>query len=268
MKKYKYIFVVLVYRVAKDLFDFDKSLKEYVKSDYKVVIINSYMNEKTEKEIRETAFLLKYDYLNVENKGYGYGNNQGIKYVNENYEYDYLIISNADIIIKKFEDYLLPNTNAVIGPLITTINGKSQNPYWVLKNNLAEKWIYDGYKNASKFKMILAKGINKLIREVFLLTKKKSRKIFNIYAVHGSFLIFTNDVVKKLNPIYDEKMFLYNEEAYLAKYLKDNNVNCFFYPSIEILHKEDGSTSGIKFDENKYLKESYLYYYEKYILKN
>lgn len=51
--------------------------------------------------------------MNVENKGYSYGNNRGIEYCHNNYEYDYIIISNPDIIIKKF-DFKVKKTNGDI----------------------------------------------------------------------------------------------------------------------------------------------------------
>lgn len=40
-------------------------------------------------------------FINVENKGYGFGNNRGIEYANKYFDYEFLIVSDPNIIIKK-----------------------------------------------------------------------------------------------------------------------------------------------------------------------
>ncbi|MDB1750814.1 hypothetical protein PMV51_16420 [Enterococcus avium] len=264
INKYDFLFVILVYRFADDLIDFDSSLKEKIQN-YKVVVVNSYLDDESEEKICSIASELHYDFLSIQNKGYGYGNNKGIQYAMERYDYKYLIICNADIIIRSFDTSKLPLKNAVIGPAICTINGKSQNPYWAVENKPMEKMIYNGLRRQSRLRMIVAQGCNKIIRELFLKTRKKS-SISQVYGVHGAFIIFTHDVIEKLFPIYDENMFLYYEEAYLAEKLQKQRVKKYYYPLIDILHKEDGSTKGMDFDQHSHASSSYVYYYETYVL--
>ncbi len=51
------------------------------------------------RKIEKISFDHSYDFINIENRAYSYGNNIGIKHANEKYNYKYLVISNPDIII-------------------------------------------------------------------------------------------------------------------------------------------------------------------------
>ncbi len=265
-KKYKYVFIVLAFRTGRDIPGFIKTLSSKF-DDYKVVVVNSYYNEESLAEIRDIAFENDCDFIPIENKGYGYGNNQGIKYALENYNFDYLIVCNADIEVQKWDVGELPSEK-VSAPMITTINGKKQNPYWAKSNKFGDWLIYKGHKNQSRLFMFLGQGMNKLIREIYLLSFAKSRKrVSRIYAAHGSFLIFPRKIVDRIAPVFDENMFLYYEEAYLAKKLHRNNIEIELQKDISILHYEDGSTKGSNIDLSKHASQSYIYYYEKYCKK-
>ena len=92
--EYDFVFVVLVYRNTKDLEDFFCSLKVPYS---KVVVVNSFFDDKTEQEFQSIAQRNRADFISVPNKGYGFGNNTGCRYALENYKFKYLVISNADI---------------------------------------------------------------------------------------------------------------------------------------------------------------------------
>ena len=258
---YRFILVVLTYRNADDLLDFDRSLKSHL-NGYHVIVVNSHFDEQSEDKIKRIADLLGYDYIGIENRGYGFGNNRGIEYANAHYTYEYLIVSNPDVIIRRFDDSSLPFASAIIGPAITTVAGKSQNPYWAIRSGVLEECIYLGMKRNSRMHMIFAEGINRLIRELYLVLHRKSRKAREVYATHGAFVIFTRDVIEKLDVVYDEDMFLFYEEAYLANRIRQYNIRQYFYPAIDILHKEDGSTRGMNIDLSRHARQSFVYYYE------
>lgn len=266
---YKYVFCLLVYRNSADLTDCLNSIKEKV-NDYKVIVVNSYYDDESKSVFEKIAKENDCDFINVENKGYGYGNNRGIEYALKNYDFDYFVVSNSDIIIKKFEEseFLLNNKDCVVAPVITTLNGKAQNPYWIKKAPKAEKLLYKGQKKKSNFIYFLGVGINKIFRicglKKFLRNKEKTMEI---YACHGSFVLFPRSVFEKLGLIYDENMFLFAEEAYLAHLFEDAGIKTVLTKDIEILHKEDGSIKLSKIDENGEARKSIVYYYEKMVLK-
>lgn len=263
MKKYKYIFVVLAFRTGQDIPGFINSLSTKI-DDYKVIVVNSFFSEESLAEIREISEKNGCDFLPVPNKGYGFGNNKGIAYAELHYDYDYIIVCNADIEIQKFNAEAL-SPDKINAPIITTFNGKEQNPYWVHRNTIGEWLIYQGHKYQSRLCKIIGQGMNKLIREIFLFcfmrSKKKSTKI---YAAHGSFIVFPKQLLEQLQPIFDENMFLYYEEAFLANMLHEKNIEITLQKEISILHHEDGSTKGSHLDTSPYKKKSYIYYYETY----
>lgn len=264
MKKYKYIFVIVTYKNGEDLYDFNKSI-EKKNIDSKVIIVDNFESESSSNRIKEISNELAYDYISTNNGGYGSGNNKGMKYALDNYDFDYLIVCNSDIMISEFDDSRLETKNYVFGPSIITIDGKRQNPYWVKDSKILKYLMYKGRIKRSYFLMYVNIIINKVYRELFLMLNRN--KIKKVFAVHGAFVGFSKDVVEKLYPVYDEKMFLYNEEAYLATRLKKENIICVYYPLISINHKEDGSTGGKVKNINAITTKSYIYYYETYCKK-
>ena len=86
-KEYDVIFVLLTYKNHLDLINFFDSTKNIVNSIYKVVIVNSFYDAITSQNIQKIANEFDSDFVEVENKGYGTGNNYGINYVGFGYEY-------------------------------------------------------------------------------------------------------------------------------------------------------------------------------------
>lgn len=261
--KYEFVFVVLVYKNEKDLKDFVISVKEKY-NNYKILVVNSFYDQKSYNLIKNESQKLDCDFISIENKGYGYGNNKGVEYCLMNYEFDFLIISNPDVIVEKNKHVY--SKKYLTAPMIKTLKGKKQNPYWFVKNSICEFLIYYGYKHDIRLITLIGIIINKLLRELFLLVFKiiNRRNVF-IFAAHGSYICFPKVIIEKIMPIYDENMFLFSEEAYLAHKLKKMNIKIELTKEVTILHKEDGSVRlsniGVTSEERK----SIIYYYENYI---
>ncbi|WP_201319176.1 MULTISPECIES: glycosyltransferase family 2 protein [unclassified Paenibacillus] len=264
MKITKYVFVVLVYRNMDDLEEFINNIRSH-KLDTEIIIVNSYYDEDSSNICFNIANKNNCRILNVENKGYGYGNNRGIEYANKHFKYEYLIVSNPDILIKRFDENAISRLKGkVIGPIIKTLSNKDQNPYWYLNNPISEWLIYFGYKNRSKFIVYSGIAINKVVREIFLKIYRRNNRIDKkVFALHGSFVIFSSDVLNVIGLPYDEEMFLFAEEAHLAHLLKTKNMDSFITKGVEVLHKEDGSISMGKIDEKSFIRDSVIKYYEK-----
>lgn len=260
----KYVFVVVVYLNTEDLLELILNLHG-LDIDKEIIIVNNYYDDESKNRCLKIAYENNCKFLNVDNKGYGYGNNRGIEYAIENFNFEFLIVSNPDILIKKFDEHALSNLKeSVVGPIIMTSANKSQNPYWYLKNPISEWLIYNGYKHKSNFILYLGILINKLIREFFLIILRISKKEYQkVFALHGSFVIYSDTVLKKIGLPYDEEMFLFAEEAYLAHLLNKKNIDSYITKGIEVLHKEDGSMSLAKIDEKSEARKSIITYYEK-----
>lgn len=259
---YGLIFVILVYRNTDDIIYLLRDIQAHC-DNFKVIIVNSYYDEKTKEIFQNIARKFNCDFLNIPNKGYGYGNNRGIEHAHEKYDFQYLAIANPDILIKKFSIASLWQTSdSVICPVIVTLAGRRQNPLWVIRNNFSEWLIYQGYRKKIATVRYVGVAINKAIRELFLRWFFHSKaKTARIYAPHGSFLIFPSAVLKNLRLPFDEEMFLFSEEMYLARRLKSMNIPTIMTKDIEITHKQDGSVSLAKVNELSESLKSYLYYY-------
>lgn len=145
-----------------------------------------------------------------ENKGYGTGNNIGIRYLFEHYQAEYVLLSNPDVIVKEnvlieLEKFLKKNNDyAIVAPFM--LNAK----------RLREK--NTAFRIPSKWEYILSISL--------LLTKcnnlfyyknleKETKRVIDVGSVTGSmFMMRTKDMLKY--GMFDENIFLYCEEIVLG----------------------------------------------------
>lgn len=256
MKNYDFIFVVLVYRNTADLKDFFANLSV---QNSKTIVVNSFYDQDTEVEFNSISKLYNADFLSVPNKGYGAGNNIGIKHALDNYDFKYLVISNADIIVK---DLSLENVkeSVINAPNIINRSGRMQNPMQPYESALSDWVKYNCFKKKiGMLPIYMCIAINKLACIVFRLTHNGGGYI---YSCHGSFLIIPRKELSVLYPLYNEQQFLFGEEDHLAYLSKSKNVRIYYNPKIRILHKEDGSVGAISDKVMELIRVSYIKMYE------
>lgn len=266
--KYNLIFCVLTYKNHNDLIEFINALKSNNEIDftYKIVVVNNYADEESLKLIKEISMFNSCEFIESENNGYGAGNNIGINFIKDNYDYDYIVVCNPDTVIKnmKLSD-LGKYKNEIIAPKIECLNGKLQNPMNFEYSKIAEKLMYIGYSKDLKFisycGIALLKIQRYILNKTMIFMNKKERKI---YACHGSYIILSKYAIEKLNKVFDEAMFLFCEEGDLARKAQSYNIDIIYDENINILHKEDGSMNLSNKNLQNILKESYIYYYEKW----
>ena len=254
---YDLVFVVLVYRNTQDLEDFFESFNLV---NAKVIVVNSYYDDNTEQIFKAIAKKNNADFISTSNNGYGAGNNLGCEHALNHYKFKYLVISNADIIIKemKIEDL---DENVITAPNIIDRNGKLQNPSSAYYDRLIEKLYYYIFKYKKYSLVYLCVFINKIEREIFYITHKivNAKKI---YQAHGANIIFPYNILEKLHPIFNEEMFLFCEEPHLAKKANSLGIPIEYNDKILVLHKEDGSTSFLDRKIMDITRDSYLVYYK------
>lgn len=270
MKKvYNIVVIILVYRNTKDLKECVISMKEKIPNS-KIIIVNAYFDSESEHEANIIAEKYNCDFINVENLGYSFGNNRGIEYAQQHYEYRYIAISNPDIVVKKFPSDVTELGYDIIAPKIVTLSGKMQNPMIPKKCKTAEKSIYKGFKENKKIFFYIGLALNKIIRCGFLIKNKiLPREAYKIYAAHGSFVLLSSYTVGKIGKnLYDEHMFLFAEESVLAYKAKQKGIDIVFMPEILMLHKEDGCMKLSNISTNEEMMKSNIYYYEHYITKD
>jgi len=261
---YDYVFVVLVYLNVSDIIGFIRSVA-MIGYNSKIILVNSYSNEEVSNKVNQIARNNGCDFLETENKGYGFGNNIGINYAIKNYEFSYLIVSNADVIVKKIGRLPSKNDKVVIGPIIKNKNGKLQNPYLATQSLLRNKLMYLGYKNNSEILLFISRTISRITKLLFIIKSHRSKTEVSTFSLHGSFLIFTHTALSLLYPVFDEQIFLFSEELDLALRARELGIKMVINRETQILHLEDGS---MKYESNSYLgkieRESFIHVYEKW----
>lgn len=241
MKVYKYIFVVCTYGAADDLKNFIKSVGE-LGLDAKIIVANSYCSEETLIELRNIAEGNNCDFLDLPNKGYGYSLNEGIEYATGHYQYDYLAITNADILINRFEVKKSPEEPFLIAPEIRTLTGKRQNPFYVhsyFKLFKIGKWYKEKFhKKSSMLVMVVAK-INRIFFNMLFGSKRNCYK--KIYAGHGAFIVFSKEAIRITKRPFEDNIFLYCEENFIGYKMRKLDIPYYYSCDVSVIHTEDGS---------------------------
>lgn len=265
MRKYNIVFVLLNYNTANDLEGFLISTQRVVKGlSYKIICVDNYSNRENLEMIRQLEHRYKFDLIENQNTGYGDGNNKGIEHAIKMYNFDFLIVSNCDIEIKKIPfDNLLSYRHAIIAPNIINNRGKRQNPMYIKRHNAIFSLFNKATVYSSPFLLKLAIALSKILH-VFDMLFYNKRKIF---ACHGSFIIFPKAVLKNLLPVFDPEMFLLCEEVALAVKAQNKGITIIYDRDVEIKHFEDASMSEFNTSAKKFnlWKQSYSILYKKYL---
>lgn len=202
-----------------------------------------------------TKFLI-YDHHNI---GYAKGNNKGVKFLQSLGDFDYFLFSNDDIVIESenilnslAQIFLTHPDVAAVGPQIVDIDGCQQNP----TNNYISPM--------RKLRWKLFDFLNFHPKKILHTNKQKLREDYT-YWVSGAF--FMADAKKFLEVGgFDERTFLYYEEAILAERFLKKQYKEFFLPSVKVQHLDGGTTK--KNNSMKQLmkinKQSSLIYYHHY----
>jgi GT2 family glycosyltransferase len=264
-KHHNIIIIVLVYKNSDDLEEFLQSvLNNSIKC--KIVVVNSFYDDDSNSRFKLIAKKHNCDFIITENNGYGAGNNRGIEYVRNYYDFDFLILSNPDVEIINFSlSSLKKYSDCIVGPLTINRKSKNKNPYWHLNISFIEWLQYLGAKKNNKILFFLGILVNKCERDIYQFVMKVFRKDkHKVFALQGTFLIFHKNSLLQLGTVFDEDMFLYAEEAHLAHLAKNKNVPMFYEPNISIFHKQGGSSDSVEKQVWQFQRQSIICYYEKW----
>lgn len=246
MKHYKYIFVVLVYKNIDVLDDFYKSLVNI--ESYKVIIVDSYFDDNVRERCREKSNINNSDFIGIENKGYSYGNNVGVQYALDHYSFDFVVISNSDIIIRKFEAIKqFRGKLCIIAPETVMLNGNKQNPNLGTGRMLINTYLLFLHIAYSRNIRLLHRFgcIFSRLSKIYtiLIMRLQRKKYIQVFSAHGSFFAVSHTAIRQLHPLFCDKMFLYNEETYVALKAEKLNIPIFYCKDLYVNHLEGASTS-------------------------
>lgn len=226
---------------------------------YRIVIVDNNSIDDSYKQMlnyankKENIVVLR----NNDNLGFANGNNVGISFANNNYNFKYLITLNNDIeivttnLLKELETEYNESEFAVLGPLVLSADNKfSTNPMSMRIFNSEE--INKEIKHTKN--IILLNKLHLLVFYNFLKKLKKknikyidTQKYINKHKnikLHGCFLVFSRKYFehkKGFNP----ETFLYMEEDILALELNKLKLESLYTPNIVVYHLEGATTNLI-----------------------
>ena len=192
----------------------------------------------------------------LENLGYANGNNLGVSFfLLNNAECDYYLFTNDDIEILHpsiLEELIECADNdqsiAGIGPKVTCLDGSPGSPI---------------YQATSIVSLISAYFKSKL--KIESETSPVIDQPAKVYWISGAFMLVKANWFDKVGG-FDSRTFLYYEEAILAERFAAQGGHFYYYPKVEVIHFEGGSTRATTTNKKKLeiIEKSRLLYYSEY----
>lgn len=256
--------IIVNYNDEASTIKFVEKVSKYACIDRVVVVDNksttSFGFEKLKKLENEKISVLESE----KNGGYSYGNNFGIKFLeNELEKYDYVIISNPDVIIEKkaidrcLEVLEKQKEVAVIAPRM--YNGKNipiRRSSWKIRT-----FMLDVIHSTRLLELIFYK----VLRNGEYSENDYKKELLEVDAISGAFFIMRYEAYKQIQK-FDESTFLFYEEDMLAKKLKELNYKTYSLNTEKFIHLESQSI-GKTFSYYKKINQLYkakIYYHKNY----
>lgn len=159
-------------------------------------------------------------------------------------EYDFIAISNVDLILSKdaLSQLLSTNISDDIGwiapALLSGLEKRDRNPQILKRYSIG------------RLKLLRLMFKYPILHYVYCKTFYKRKKMskygpMDIYAGHGSFMLFTKSFYSH-NKTLDYPIFLYGEEIFLAELCRNAGLRVVYRPNIVIYDEEHVSTSKLK----------------------
>lgn len=231
------------------------------------IVVNNSSDEAENRQLAAVCGMKLYDetaewepgvYLwgTEENLGYARGNNMGVKLLARHFAISEWLFSNTDIELTDANvlSALTARMRSVphcgsIGPRVLGRGGQDQSPY---------------YDKPSLLRQI-GWRLLPFMRNMKQVYPKPEPQEGECYWVIGAFVLVDSEAFERCGG-FDERTFLYNEEAILSERMARLGYVNFFLPSVSVLHYERASTSGTEADSRRRQIEfaSLLIYYRHY----
>lgn len=247
----KVFLVILNYKGHQNTFDLLDSLKKIDQSKFELhtVVVDNCPSDPIKIEISDFKELKLEVIFNEKNLGFSGGNNVGIKYALENGA-DYVVIQNNDTLVHK--NYLeemvrLAEEKELAGAIVPKIyfaKGFEFHNSKYDENDLGKVFWYAG--GSVDWKNVLGKH-----RGVDEVDKGQYDEMVETELATGCCVLLTRKSLEKVGG-YDDRYFLYYEDADLSKRLLVAEFKIYYCPKATIWHKNAQSTGGSGSDLQDY----------------
>lgn len=236
---------------------------KYYESLSRIVVVDNCSKNESYKELKK----LESDKIKViqtiENKGYAFGNNIGIKYLEE-MGVEVVFIANPDVffdervinrIIEEFEISCRMKKNYALISAVRTDgdNNFTQRQFWKIPK----------LKDEILYSFFLTRKIMKK-NEMYKIASDKT--IYDVEVVPGCFFGIRLDVLKEIG-YFDENTFLFYEENILAYKLRASNYKAGLVLDVRYKHNHENSSTLSLANSSKALmitNKSTLYFHKTY----
>ena len=201
-----------------------------------------------------------------ENLGYAKGNNEGLRFLYNDTDINYIMILNSDIIITEdFIPTIREHINchkelAAVSPLLYKRNGEVD--YCCARTSLSKADLLRTFSFVFNKQYIKALDSQKILKYSPNAVLKDS---VDIEFPSGSCMMFRKQVLQDLEG-FDPNTFLYYEENILCRKIQKLGLKCALIPSVSCIHTGGATTTSVKtaYFLKKCNLESLLYYLKMY----
>lgn len=209
------------------------SVMKNLPRDEEIIVLDNCSTDQTVKELKRFLPKIKLIKSSV-NLGFAKGNNKAAKDASG----EYLFFLNPDTQIEKpiFDELIsyYKNTSdaGIVGPKLIMPDGKVQPSVKKMPTiwGAVKEYIF-GIKNA----------YSQYVPE--------DDKPIAVEVVYGAAMLIKRDLFEKLGG-FDEKFFLYYEDADLCRRVRESGKKIYYYPQISLKHLVGGTKSENKYQEN------------------
>lgn len=253
-KEIKVAYVILHFNVIEETLKCVESIEETNYQNYHIVVVDNGSKNGTGEKLKE-IYGSKQNItiiINEKNLGFSAGNNVGCDFAITKYNPEYLIVLNndtavktSDIVQKIDKEYENDNFDILAPKIWNTKLKLNQNPHYTVSNLEQAK---KRYEDTRKSEYLINKSIFLFVLYKFIIKKMKKKTIDknpSTKICHGSCIIFSKKYYAKYKKVFDEKTFLYGEEAFLNFRKNKDLLNVVYTEKIEIFHNESVSTKKI-----------------------
>ena len=255
--------IILNYNSKQDTIRYVNEIKNYSDLDTIIVVDNQSTNQGEFQELEQLKSEKTHVISSGKNGGYSYGNNVGLRYLENLGEYDYVVISNPDVEVKEeafqvcFQELKDNERVAVCSPMMMDRNGKHiRRSAWKIR--------------MPGIDMINSTRVNELLFYPWFRAGEYQEEDYQnprleVECISGAFFVMRYDVLKRVG-YFDEKVFLFYEEDILASKLKKLDYTEMSLNTVTFKHFESQSIGNAMsyFTKIKRLQESKMYFQKSY----
>ncbi|MBQ7445133.1 MAG: glycosyltransferase [Clostridia bacterium] len=272
----KLAFVILNYNTYEETIACIHSIHDKIDTeDYRIVVVDNASTDDSLENLREAfpsrsgsdVSSQKIELLcNKENLGFARGNNVGIRYVNEKYRPEFVVVLNSDTeliqrdLYSKLSQEYAKSGFALLGPMILTADGRyTDSPKkQPIKEELLRELkacerhrfllncgLYNVYLSVRKLIMFCLDGVKNFSRQKDTYVKQplNSHQYQKQVVLQGAFLVFSKKAFESIAG-FNESTFLYYEEQLLYLNLLRHSLTIVYDPEICIYHKQGRATDN------------------------